>query len=71
MSTVTCIYYLLANIGFDTAENEPSKVCPLSVCRSPSFTAGYASAALPDYIQTTLFQIMLIVMTFRFDRILN
>ena len=23
------IYYLLANIGFDTAENEPCKVCPL------------------------------------------
>ena len=22
------VYYLLANIGFDTAENEPSKVCP-------------------------------------------
>ena len=24
--------YLLANTGFDTAENEPCKVCPLSVC---------------------------------------
>ena len=27
--------YLLANVGFDTAENEPCKVCPLSVYRSP------------------------------------
>ena len=24
--------YLLANFGFDTAENEPCKVCPLSAC---------------------------------------
>ena len=31
----TSIYYLLANFGFDTAENEPCKVCPLSVYRSP------------------------------------
>ena len=27
--------YLLAKSGFDTAENEPCKVCPLSVCSSP------------------------------------
>ena len=27
--------YLLAKFGFDTAENEPCKVCPLSVYRSP------------------------------------
>ena len=27
--------YLLAKFGFDTAENEPCKVCPLSACRSP------------------------------------
>ena len=27
--------YLLAKIGVDTAENEPCKVCPLSVYRSP------------------------------------
>ena len=26
--------YLLAKIGFDTAENEPCKVCPLSAHRS-------------------------------------
>ena len=26
--------YLLAKIGVDTAENEPCKVCPLSVYRS-------------------------------------
>ena len=30
--------YLLAKFGFDTAENEPCKVCPLSVYRSPRFT---------------------------------
>ena len=29
--------YLLAKIGVDTAENEPCKVCPLSVYRSPRF----------------------------------
>ena len=23
------IYYVLANIGFDTAENEPCKICPI------------------------------------------
>ena len=27
--------YLFAKFGFDTAENEPRKVCPLSVYRSP------------------------------------
>ena len=27
--------YLLAKFGFDTAENEPSKVCPLSAYISP------------------------------------
>ena len=30
--------YLLAKFGFDTAENEPCKVCPLSVYRSPRYT---------------------------------
>ena len=29
----TSVYRLLANFGFDTAENEPCKVCPLSLCR--------------------------------------
>ena len=29
--------YLLAKFGFDTAENEPCKVCPLSAYRSPRF----------------------------------
>ena len=29
--------YLVAIIGFDTEENEPCKVCPLSVYRSPRF----------------------------------
>ena len=32
------IYYLLAKFGFDTAENEPCKVCPLSAYRSLRFT---------------------------------
>ena len=29
--------YLLAKIGFDTAENEPCEVCPLSAYRSPRY----------------------------------
>ena len=29
--------YLLAKFRFDTAENEPCEVCPLSVYRSPRF----------------------------------
>ena len=29
--------YLLAKFGFDTAENEPCKVCPLSAYISPRF----------------------------------
>ena len=29
--------YLLAKFGFDTAENEPCKVCPLSAYRSPDY----------------------------------
>ena len=29
--------YLLAKFGFDTAENEPCEVCPLSAYRSPRF----------------------------------
>ena len=32
--------YLLAKFRFDTAENEPCEVCPLSVYRSPRFTLG-------------------------------
>ena len=27
--------YLLAKIGFDTAENEPCNVCPIERCSSP------------------------------------
>ena len=39
--------YLVANIGFDTAENEPCKVCPHSAYRSPrsSRRRGAAAAA--------------------------
>ena len=32
--------YLLATFGFDTAENEPCKVCPLSAYRSPRYDSG-------------------------------
>ena len=39
--------YLVAKIGVDTAENEPSKVCPLSVYRSPRFPKEYAAPAAP------------------------
>ena len=44
--------YLLAKFGFDTAENEPFKVCPLSVYRSPRWrtrrtTASCATASGP------------------------
>ena len=31
---------MLAKIGFDTAENEPCKVCQLSVYRSPRYEDG-------------------------------
>ena len=55
--------YLLAKFGFDTAENEPCKVCPLSAYRSPRCRAGRVDAAdgdaadagyrlpLPRYVQ--------------------
>ena len=39
----TSIY--LAKCGFDTAENEPCKVCPLSVYRSPRSVRARAAAA--------------------------
>ena len=29
--------YFLAKFGFDTEENEPCKVCPLSLYKSPRF----------------------------------
>ena len=39
--------YLLANFGFDTAENEPCKVCPLSVYSFPrSVLAGAGESSL-------------------------
>ena len=38
-----CNEYLAAQIGFDTAENEACKVCPLSVYRSPRYEP-YAKA---------------------------
>ena len=36
--------YLLAKFGFDTAENEPCKVCALSAYRSPR----YQTKAIPE-----------------------
>ena len=33
--------YLLATFGFDTAENEPCKDCPLSAYRSPRRRCGH------------------------------
>ena len=38
--------YLLAKFGFDTAENEPCKVCPLSAYRSPRSLQFYQSLSL-------------------------
>ena len=32
--------YLLAKFGFDTAENEPFQVCPLSAYGSPRYKGG-------------------------------
>ena len=37
--------YLLAKVGFDTAENEPCKVCPLSAYRSSRSPASVFGAA--------------------------
>ena len=48
--------YLIAKIGFDTAENEPSKVCPLSVYRSPRYDTlgvGPLFNAVEDLIEVT------------------
>ena len=41
--------YLVTKIGFDTAENEPCEVCPLSVARSPcTDPRGIPEEARPD-----------------------
>ena len=49
--------YLLAKFGFDTAENEPSKVCPLSAYRSPRYEQSQARrtkmAELSKYSERT------------------
>ena len=37
--------YLLAKFSFDTAENEPWKVCPLSAYRSPRSIGNYLKAS--------------------------
>ena len=41
--------YLLAKFGFDTAENEPCKVCPLSAYRSPRWRAS--GAGIPSSLR--------------------
>ena len=41
--------YLLAKIGFDTAENAPCKVCPLSAYRSLRFVSDRSSIFQDDY----------------------
>ena len=38
--------YLIANIGFDTAENEPCKVCPIERCSGKAGEARDARGAL-------------------------
>ena len=40
--------YLLAKFGFDTAENEPCKVCPLSAYRSPRLCFVVLRAAVAE-----------------------
>ena len=42
--------YLLAKFGFDTAENEPCKVCPISAYRSPRSS----SAKMPEGLEAVL-----------------
>ena len=42
--------YLLATFGFDTAENEPCQVCPLSAYRSPRLRQGKEKKQQIDYI---------------------
>ena len=41
----TCIYYLLANIGFDPAENEPFK----DTFEFP-ITCHFVDMQIPDYV---------------------
>ena len=40
---------LAANIGFDTAENEPYRVCPLSVYRSPASLFFFMWDFIPSF----------------------
>ena len=42
--------YLLAKFGFDTAENGPCKVCPISAYRSPRSS----SAKMPEGLEASL-----------------
>ena len=44
--------YLVAKIGFDTAENEPCKVCPLKVSQSPRYVDTLAAYGCFIFILT-------------------
>ena len=46
--------YFLVNFGFDTAENEPYKVCPLSAYRSPRYNSFVDDLLNPEIFVTTL-----------------
>ena len=41
--------YLLAKFGFDTAENESSKVCPIERCSQPFLVAKQVAPRLLDW----------------------
>ena len=45
----THIQYFLAKFGFDTDENEPFQVCPLSAYRSPRFI-GAGEGSTPSVL---------------------
>ena len=42
--------YFLAKFGFDTAENDPCKVCPLSAYRSPRCPGCEAYHLIADHL---------------------
>ena len=43
--------YLVAKIGFDTAENEPCEVCPIELCSQP-FDRDYADSDMPSDVES-------------------
>ena len=56
--------YLLAKFGFDTAENEPCKVCPLSAYRSPRYAKR---AFVHHYVGEGMEEGLLFLPTFEYD----